>query len=460
MNRKPLIELLRTFAERPAINTTSASYTYAHLADEVERQLQRLSDAGVAPGATVFLQGDYSFGGIALFLAMYQNDNIIAMNTSDNAQEIDSKRATANASFFAETGGCKIEPSPAQEDVSAPLVSALREQRHAGLILFSSGTTGKPKAMLHDLDRLIDGYLGRRSRPLSMLLFLLFDHIGGINTLLNILSIGGGATLVDEKTPARVAALIERFKVSVLPTSPTFLNLLLLADVADQNALTSLRMITYGTEPMPESLLQSLREVLPRVKLLQTFGTSETGIVSTTSISSNSLFMKFNDASTEYKVVDGELWLRSTRQILGYLNHPSDSFTDDGWFRTGDLVEQGEDGSVRIRGRRKEVINVGGEKVFPAEVESVLLKHPWVRDCRAYGQANGITGQFVAADVVLDAQCGQQVDAALREIRAFARSNMDSYKAPVRLNAVGAIAYSARFKKLLGSPNRQSSTEL
>jgi acyl-coenzyme A synthetase/AMP-(fatty) acid ligase len=463
MNRKPLIELLRTFAERPAINTMSASYTYDQLADEVERQLQHLAAAGVQRGATVFLQGDYSLHGIALFLAMYENGNIIAMNTADNAQEIEAKRTTANASFFVDTAQCTIERLQPREAVNPPLVMRLREQGHAGLILFSSGTTGKPKAMLHDLDRLVDGYVGRRSRPLSMLLFLLFDHIGGINTLLNILSIGGGATLVDEKTPQRVAALIERFKVAVLPTSPTFLNLMLLGDVVQQHDLSSLRMITYGTEPMPESLLQRLRDVLPRVKLLQTFGTSETGIVSTTSMSSDSLYMKFNDPSTEYKIVEGELWLRSTRQILGYLNHPSDSFTDDGWFRTGDLVEEGEDGFLRIRGRRKEVINVGGEKVFPAEVESVLLRHPWVRDCRAYGQANGITGQFVAADIVLDAQCAQQADAALREIRAFARSNMDSYKAPVRLHAVEAIAYSTRFKKLLGSPNQHpshSSTDL
>lgn len=460
MNRKPLIALLRTYAERPAIHTMAVSYTYDQLADEVERQLERLAAAGVAPGATVFLQGDYSFGGIALFLAMYQNGNIVAMNTADNAQEIASKRATSNAAFFAETSACAIESAPAIDEASAPLVAQLREAGHAGLILFSSGTTGKPKAMLHDLDRLVDGYIGRRSRPLSMLLFLLFDHIGGINTLLNILSIGGAATLVDEKTPQRVAALIERFQVAVLPTSPTFLNLMLLGDVVDQHDLTSLRMITYGTEPMPESLLQRLREVLPRVKLLQTFGTSETGIVSTTSMSSDSLYMKFNDPSTEYKIVEGELWLRSTRQILGYLNHPSDSFTDDGWFRTGDLVEEGEEGFLRIRGRRKEVINVGGEKVFPAEVESVLLKHPWVRDCRAYGQANGITGQFVAADIVLDGQCVGEADAALREIRAFARNNMDSYKAPVRLHAVEAIAYSARFKKLLGSPNQPASTEL
>jgi len=208
-------------------------------------------------------------------------------------------------------------------------------------------------------------------------------------------------------------------------------------------------MITYGTEPMPESLLGRLRERLPRVKLLQTFGTSETGIVSTTSLSSDSLYMKFTDPSIEHRIVDGELWLRSSRQILGYLNHPSDSFTQDGWFKTGDVVEQGPDGSLRVRGRRKEVINVGGEKVYPAEVESVLMRHPAVRDCKAYGEANAVTGQFVAAEVVLDPAVGAEAATVLRDIRAFARQAMDSYKVPVRLTCVQHIRYSSRFKKVL-----------
>lgn len=453
MDRKPLIEQLRSFGDRPAIHTVECSYSYARLCDEIDRQLQRLANAQVESGAVVFLQGDYSFSGIALFLALYQNGNIVAMNTAVNPLEIASKRQTANAAFFADATLGTIERIERVDAAEAPLIASLRAQGHAGLILFSSGTTGKPKAMLHDLDRLIDGYTGRRARPLSILLFLLFDHIGGINTLLNILTIGGCATLMQEKTPQHVASLIERFKISVLPTSPTFLNLMLLGDAASQHDLGSLRMITYGTEPMPQSLLLRLRETLPRVKLLQTFGTSETGIVSTTSMSSDSLYMKFNDPSIDHKVVDGELWLRSSRQILGYLNHPSDSFTEDGWFRTGDVVEEDEHGYLRIRGRRKEIINVGGEKVFPAEVESVLLRHPWVRDCKAYGQPNGITGQFVAADIVLDEQCCEGTAAALREIRAYARGSMDSYKAPVRLNAVEAIAYSTRFKKLLRQPD-------
>jgi acyl-coenzyme A synthetase/AMP-(fatty) acid ligase len=116
---------------------------------------------------------------------------------------------------------------------------------------------------------------------------------------------------------------------------------------------------------------------------------------------------------------------------------------------TGDAVEEQEDGSIRILGRRKEVINVGGEKVFPAEVESVLLQHPRVRDCKAYGETNGVTGQFVAAEVVLADDDEEDVPSLLRQIRSFARERMDGYKVPVRLNAVGQIAYTHRFKKVL-----------
>lgn len=460
MNDKPLFAHLRTFSARPAIHAEHETYTYHALCEQIEAQSRRLANVGVASGDVVFLQGDYSLRGIALFLALYANGNIIAMNTATNAQEIEGKCRTANAAFFADIASDTLAAvddlkdledvkAPAADAPPSPLVERLRAERHAGLILFSSGTTGTPKAMLHDLDRLVDGYVGRRARPLNILLFLLFDHIGGINTLLNILSIGGTATLAADKTPTHVAALIERYRVTVLPTSPTFLNLMLMSDSLGGRDLSSLRMITYGTEPMPESLLGRLRERLPRVKLLQTFGTSETGIVSTTSLSSDSLYMKFNDPSIEHRIVDGELWLRSTRQILGYLNHPSDSFTDDGWFKTGDMVEQGPDGSLRVRGRRKEVINVGGEKVFPAEVESVLMRHPAVVDCKAYGETNALTGQFVAAEVVLDSAALADTATVLRDIRAFARQSMDGYKVPVRLTCVETIRYSTRFKKLL-----------
>lgn len=304
--------------------------------------------------------------------------------------------------------------------------------------------------MLHNLDALVESYASRRSKDLNILLFLLFDHIGGINTLLNVAAMGATVTVPLERTPDHVCALIELHKVALLPASPTFLNLMLISGAVSRYDLSSLRMITYGTEPMPEGLLLKLRKAFPRAKFLQTFGTSETGIVSTSSKSSDSLFMKFDDSATEYKVVDGELWLRSKRQILGYLNHSMSNFTDDGWFKTGDLVEEQGDGYLRVNGRSKEVINVGGNKVLPVEVESVLMKLPFILDCKAYAQPNSLTGHTVAANVVLSGDVSSHKE-LVAQIRQFSRNNMDAYKVPNKINVVHQIEYSPRFKKTIAS---------
>ncbi len=106
-----------------------------------------------------------------------------------------------------------------------------------------------------------------------------------------------------------------------MPQVLLFLNLILISgEHKKKYDLSALRMITYGTETMPQSLLLRLKEQFVKVKFLQTFGTSETGISTTASQSSESLYMKLDDANCEYKIVDGELYLRSATQVLGYLN--------------------------------------------------------------------------------------------------------------------------------------------
>ncbi|MFF7709362.1 AMP-binding protein [Pseudomonas sp. NPDC007930] len=448
MNLKPLLARLAGFADTPFLNSASATFSYGQLHAEVLRQLEHLQAQGLPAQATVLLLGDYSLSAIALFLALYQRGNVIALDSSGHAQEVQHKAAAAQAGYLID-GASGTATRLAEAAAPTALVASLQARGHAGLVLFSSGSTGQPKAMLRDLDALVAGYLNKRPRRLNIFLFLLFDHIGGLNTLLNLLALGGTATVAAVKTPDSVAALMARHRVGVLPTSPTFLNLMLINNAFNRYDLSALRMITYGTEPMPHSLLAALRGQLPKVKFLQTFGTSETGIASTTSAAAGSLFMRFEAGDTEYRVVDGELWLRSATQVLGYLNHSMESFTADGWFKTGDLVEVNAAGEVKILGRSKEVINVGGEKVYPAEVESVLMQHPGVRDCKAYGERNGLTGQFVAAEVVLGLAAGEDAQALLRGIRQFCRGRLDAYKVPVRLKVVEAIGYSARYKKLL-----------
>jgi acyl-coenzyme A synthetase/AMP-(fatty) acid ligase len=298
--------------------------------------------------------------------------------------------------------------------------------------------------MIHNLDTLMDSYKDKRPKAMNMLVFLMFDHIGGLNTLFNALSIGACLIIPTNKEPKTICELVQNHKIMLLPSSPTFLNLILISGEYKNHDLSSLRMITYGTETMPESLLKRLKEQFPRVKFLQTFGTSETGISTTSSKSSDSLYMKLGDADSEYKIVDNELYLRSKTQVLGYLNASMDAFTPDGWFKTGDLVEEIEDGYVKIIGRSKEVINVGGEKVLPAEVESTLLSMPEIDDCMVYGVSNAITGQTVVCDVVLAMPC----ENIKKTIRVFCKDKFDAFKIPTKVNVVEQTNFSDRFKKM------------
>ncbi|MEY3851174.1 MAG: hypothetical protein RI910_154, partial [Verrucomicrobiota bacterium] len=240
---------------------------------------------------------------------------------------------------------------------------------------------------------------------------------------------------------ADVAATIVRHHVAILPASPTFLNLLLAAGVAGD--LASLRVITYGTEPMPESLLLRLKAAFPRVRFIQTFGTSETGITRTVSPEAGSTFLRFEDSDLEWKVIDDELWLRSRTQIAGYLNASNERFTPDGWFRTGDKVEQGPNGTIRILGRMGEMINVGGEKLMPTEVESVVLAVPGVDDCRVRGELHPLTGQTVAVDVV---SFTTDQEALRSAIRIACRERLARHKIPTRVTFVPSVS-GERMKK-------------
>src|SRR5437899_4617689 len=213
----------------------------------------------------------------------------------------------------------------------------LRLEQRPGLILFSSGSTGKSKAVVHDLVPLLEKFTVPR-QTLRTMTFLLFDHIGGINTLLYCLSKAGCVGTVQERLPDPVCAEIERDKVQVLPTSPTFLNLLLVGEAYRRHDLSSLELVTYGTEVMPESTLKRFHELFPKVRLLQTYGLSEVGILRSTSRSSDSLWVKVGGDGFQTRVVDGMLEIKARSAMLGYLNAAS-PFTADGWFKTGDAVE-------------------------------------------------------------------------------------------------------------------------
>ena len=414
-----------------------ALHTHGDVQSLVQVALGVLALRGVSRGSSVAIIGQHGPASSAWLLACAQA-GCVAVPLSGNPAEHPARLRQASVGLIARCGinNWTLENGPGGG--IPPLLSSLAAKGRAGLVLFSSGTSGEPKAMVHDLTTLAESYAGRKPSSLRICILLQFDHIGGINTLLGALASGATLVLPESLSPSDVAKAIEQHKAAVLPASPTFLNLLLASGEHLRHDLSSLRLITYGTEPMPESLLARLREAFPRARFVQTFGTSETGIARTESPDPGSLFMRIDDPNQEWKVVDGELWLRSKTQILGYLNASDDRFTADGWFRTGDKVELGPDNTLRVLGRAGELINVGGEKLMPAEVESVILAVPGVLDCRVRGEPNAITGQTVVADVV--AAPGSDPDSLRSTIRSSCRTHLSRHKVPTKVSFVASVS--------------------
>ncbi len=427
-----------------AIIYDGKKYSYNELYIKI-KEIESFIKDKIKSGEVVAILADYSFVSIALFFALYENKNIIAPITSTSKKEIDGKVKESFSTKIINLENENLVITNIKSEASHKIINDLQTSKCAGLILFSSGSTGAPKAMIHNLDTLVDSYGDKKQKQINMLVFLMFDHIGGINTMLNILSMNATMIIPQNRNADDICKLIEEYKIAVLPSSPTFLNLILINRSYEKYDLSSLRMITYGTETMPEGLLGRLKAVFSKVKFLQTFGTSETGIATTSSKSSNSTFMKIDDENLEYKIVDNELWLRSKTQILGYLNRSMESFTNDGWFKTGDLVELDNEGFIKIIGRTKEIINVGGQKVLPSEVESVLLGMDEIEDCLVYGEQNAITGQSVSCDVVLKHGIDDSGFKIL--VRKFCKDKLDSFKIPTRVNVVQKTEFTERFKK-------------
>jgi long-chain acyl-CoA synthetase len=437
--------LLRRFAAWPdadALVWRDQTYDYRFLSERFTVAARRLDHAGVPPGAVVSLEADFSPNAVALLLAVIARGCVVVPLSSAVAGDRDNFRGIAEVEWVVDLDtDDQVRVQATGRSADHELIRTLRERGHPGLVLFSSGSTGVSKGAVHDLVPLLEKFHVRK-RTLRMIAFLLFDHIGGVNTLLYALSNGGCVVTIADRGPDAVCATIARHGAEVLPTSPTFLNLLLASEAHTRHDLSSLRTVTYGTEPMPENTLRRVHAALPHVRLQQTYGLSELGILRSESRGPDSLWVRVGGEGYEWRVVDGLLEIKAKAALLGYLNAPS-PMTADGWFRTGDAVDV--DGEwLRILGRRSEIINVGGEKVYPAEVEGVLLEMPGVAEAVVHGESNAITGNLVAARIRLATP--EAPGEFRRRLTAFCKDRLARYKIPQKVRLVDGPLHNERFK--------------
>lgn len=444
-----LFERLASFGEAIALVHRDKPVSYRALLDSVRTWNAELATRGIGPHSVVLLEGTASVGAVGLLLALVGRGAITIPLTPTAPVARDAIAAIAEPAWqmsFRELpdGSETANIQGAPRAVTNPLLLRLINLQHPGIVLFSSGSTGTPKGVVHDCAALLEKFVrpGKRKTTLS---FLLFDHIGGVDTLFNTLSSGGTLVTIPTRDPDTVCAAIAAHGVHTLPTSPTFLNLLLLTGAHQRHDLSSLRLVAYGTEPMPASVLARLTEALPQATLLQTYGLSELGVLRTRS-REGTTWVQFTGEGYEVQIREGVLWVRTPTSMLGYLNAP-DRFDADGWFCTEDAVEVDGD-YMRILGRTSDLINVGGRKVYPAEIEEVLMGLENVRDAAVFGRPNPLTGQIVATRINLIAP--EPLSDFKRRMRLYCKDRLPPYKIPVHVEFTDQNQFGARLKKMRG----------
>lgn len=404
-----------------------------HFSEITAQQLIDLSE--VKQGDVVAIIGDFNPQSIMTLLRLMDMAVTIVPLTVETRHEHEYFFESALVDVVIE--GDKVERRIHAK--SHEYIDHLRKLQHSGLVLFSTGTTGRPKAILHDLTLFLKRF--ETPRPtLRTINFLLFDHIGGINTLLHTLFNKGVVIAPEMRTVDSILDTCRKYNVEVLPTTPTFLRMMLMSGTVPDRVPSCLKVITYGTERMDQPTLSELCSLLPQVDFRQTFGMSELGIVRVKSEARDSLYMKIGGEGVETKVVDHILQIRSSTRMLGYLNADS-PFDGDGWYNTKDVVEQkGE--FYKVVGRVGDVINVGGLKFMASEVERIALEYPNVELVKAYPAKNPITGQHVEI-IVQPNELGKFDKFAFI---AFLKSKLLSHMTPKRVR-VEKIAVGHRFKR-------------
>ena len=439
-----LYDQLKQYAELgfTAIRNVKEDISYTQLIQKINIYRNMLSEK-YPEAKTIILYGDYDLRSISILWASLMDNRIVMPITSTSIQSLELiNLIDADLEIYSKEMKYCYHPNNKKKVI----IREMLELNKSGLILLSSGTTGVPKAVLHDSDKLLKKYIYSKKRYTTIGL-MLFDHIAGIDTLFYVLSSGGSLIIPQEKSIDNILTTMSQLLVEVLPASPSLIQLLLMDDRFNINYLSSLKVITIGSERINDNLNSRLQERFGgKVELIQKYGITEIGTPATITRDNDPRYIKFKSGLIDYKIDDNVLYIKSPSSMVGYLS-PDQSIPFDGWFNTQDQVEV--DGEwIKILGRVSDIINVGGQKVYPAEVETVLQSMDNVINVAVYGKCNLIMGSVVAAKVCLDSN-----ETALefkKRMREFCKDKLQTYKIPSIVEIVDEVKISDRYKKVRG----------
>ncbi|MGF1938492.1 MAG: thioester reductase domain-containing protein [Nostoc sp. ChiQUE02] len=332
-------------------------------------------------------------------------------------------------------------------------------------LLYSSGTTGMPKGVMHTHHTFVSNFHQFQScEPVSeadaVIGVLPFFHAYGMVMLNYSLACGATVVTMPRFDLEVFLSLIEKHKITRIHIVPPILLALAKQPLVDKYDLSSLRVLTSGAAPLSHQLIEECEQRLANCVVKQAYGTSETFVTTYTpderhKIKPGSVGQCLPHVECQIIDVDtqqplgvnqpGELWVRGPQIMKGYLNNPdatANTIDRDGWYHTGDIVYIDEDGYFYIVNRIKELIKCNGYSIAPAELEAVLLSHPAVADACVVKSPHPSSGEVPKAFVVLKAA------ATPEQIMEFVAGQVAPHKTIRRLEFVDKIPKSPSGKIL------------
>jgi acyl-CoA synthetase (AMP-forming)/AMP-acid ligase II len=461
----------------PLVHAGDVTATRAEVAASAEAVADALASLGVGPGQPVGVMLPNGVGAVAALFGVWRAGAVhVPLNPRLTDTELTRVFGTVEPAAVVTTreqaarvgGRPSVLAAPDGWDVvpGSPGGGDSPHDPDVALVQFTSGTTGAPKAVLlthSGVLTLLDGVLaklrgsssGRRSAgpPMPNLIPVSLSLWAGIYNVLFALRVGAPVVVMERFEPAGFAALVRRFGIRSTVLPPAAMTMLVEStEVTDLEPLRFVRSITAPLSPV------QARRFVERfgVTVLNSYGQTEIGgeIIGWNAADARAHgesklgSVGRPHAGVEVRVVDehgvevgpdvtGELWVRTPAMSAGYADGAdlADRLSPDGWFRTGDVGRVDADGFVWIEGRVSDMINRGGLKVHPREVEEVIRLDPAVADVAVVGLPDDRLGEVPVAAVVWREGSAGAPDA----LEARCRAHLAPYKVPVRFESVEAL---------------------
>ena len=456
----------RAVPQRVAVALGDRTITYGQLDRLANQHAHALRAAGLAPRDRVVMWSDTSIDAVPLFAGLAKAGMVFAPANAllgvDEAVEmvgmarpsalvVDEGHREAGAEVAARVGvplfthGEIVQDSDPDDDPGRPAIT----ENDLHVLFFTSGSTGRSKGvMLSHRVNYLRTHPGSQFEPrgATICIYPLF-HMGAWTLAMQAFQSQTTLALVPKADAELVCAAIEQWKATHMNAIPAVWRRVLdhLETPAGKTRdVSSLMLVDSGTSATPPELLRAIAEATPGATRRVFYGSTEAGAV--TLLRDEDMERKPGSCGVPHHSCEvrtdpesGELQVRGPLLFDGYFDNPeatAESFTEDGWFRTGDVAAVDDEGYLSIIGRVRDVIRTGGESVAPSEVEAVLAGHPAVADLAVVGVPDAQWGEVVCVVIVAT---GEGAAPSLDDLLAHCGDRLAKFKRPRRIELVDEI---------------------